>query len=277
MDSIADTPHAPPPGSVMVGNESVTVDNESGTVDNESVMEGDEWFADGNATARGTTTTDTTDIRPLISSVKAYAIVKDFVTLKSFDVVSSGQYRKFVLRKKDLCEQWAMAMHDNYHTMILEVRQLAKYSVLAKSKGYTDVAVVCAKLLNCIECPHLTTSGWNTCTITKVQCMGGIRVNTSADVTPVMVHPRFLRFCLSYWYTARFEHVLRRVVRGKYSKIYCDDFTLSEVSNMILKDEEITVLVVNNFIHALTHVHKTMHQLLKIPARGSETLSNFAI
>lgn len=212
-----------------------------------------------------------------IDSAKAITIVKNFVTLKSFDVVSSGQYRKFVLRKKDLCEEWAMTMHDNYHTMILEVRQLAKYAILAKSKGFTDVGTICTKLLNCVDCPHVTTSGWNTCVITKVQCMGGIRVNARSEATPVVVHPRFLQFCLSYWYTARFEHVMRRVVRGKYTKIYCDEYTLSEVSNMILQDEEIVVTSVNNFIHALTHVHKTMHQLLNIPIRGSETLSNFAI
>jgi hypothetical protein len=213
----------------------------------------------------------------LISSASALASVKNFVTLKSFDVVSSGQYRKFVLRKKDLCENWAMTMHDDYHKMILEVRQLAKYAVIAKSKGHVDVGMVCTKLLNCVECPHVTNAGWNTCIITKVQCMGGVRVNTTSESTPVVVHPRFLRFCLSYWYTARFEHVLRRVVRGKYSKVFCDEFSLSEVSDMILKDDEIVLTAVNNFIHALTHVHKTMHQLLNIPTRGSETLSNFAI
>jgi hypothetical protein len=170
-----------------------------------------------------------------------------------------------------------MRMHDNYHIMMLEVRQLAKYAVLARSKGHTDVATVCTKLLNCVECPHVTKSGWHTCTITKVQCMGGIRVNLAAEATAIMVHPRFLRFCLSYWYTARFEHVLRRVVRGKYSKLYCDEYTLSEVSGTIHKDEEITVVVVDNFTHALMHVHRTMHRLLQIPIRGSETLSNFAI
>lgn len=219
----------------------------------------------------------TDEYKPLLNSAEAIEIVKNFVTLKSFDVVSSGQYRKFVLRKKDLVESWAMKMHEHYHVIILEVRQLAKYAVLAKSKGHIDVGMVCTKLLNCVECPHVTKSGWNTCIITKVQCMGGIRVNTRTEASPVIVHPRFLQFCLSYWYTARFEHVMRRVVRGKYSKLYCDEYTLSEVSAMILQDDEIVVTAVNNFIHALTHVHKTMHQLLNIPTRGSETLSNFAI
>jgi hypothetical protein len=212
-----------------------------------------------------------------ITSKEAALIVRDFVLLKAFDVVSSGQYRKFVLRKKDLCDQWAMTMHDNYHMMMLEVRSLSKYTVLARSQGHMEVAMVCNKLLNCIECPHRETSGWNTCSITKVQCVGGVRVNSTSEAIAVIVHPRFLRFCLSYWYTSRFDHVLRRVVRGKYTKIYCDQYSLSEVSAAINADTEIVEEVVGNFIHALAHVHGTMHELLSIPPRGSETLSNFAI
>ena len=272
MDQVVGITQTPPLVPVVAGNDPAMGCNEPATGVRESATDVELTAHDGEPTIPAPV-----DCRLLISSAGASALVKDFVVLKSFDVVSSGQYRKFVLRKKDLCEQWAMRMHDNYHTMVLEVRQLAKYAVIARSKGYVDVAVVCAKLLNCVECPHVMTTGWNTCIITKVQCMGGIRVNTSTEATPIVVHPRFLRFCLSYWYTARFEHVLRRVVRSKYSKIYCDEYTLSEVSSMILKDEEITVTIVNNFVHALTHVHRTMQRLLQIPARGSETLSNFAI
>lgn len=213
----------------------------------------------------------------LLSSKEAAVIVREFVLLKAFDVVSSGQYRKFVLRKKDLCEGWAMRMHDNYHAMTVEVRNLAKYVSMARSQGHMEVATVCTKLLNCLECPHVHETGWNTCSITKVQCVGGVRVNAMSEATPIFVHPRFLRFCLSFWYTSRFDHVLRRVVRGKYTKIFCDDYTLSQVSAMIYADTDIVTGVVDNFIHALTHVHATMHKFLGIPARGSETLSNFVI
>jgi hypothetical protein len=213
----------------------------------------------------------------LISSAECNSIVKDFVLLKSFDMVSSGQYRKFVLRRKDLCEQWAMSMHDNYHMMTQEVRNISKYVVMARSRGHIQVGTVCTKLLNCVECPHAVVAGWNTCSITNVQCMGGIRVNAASESTAMVVHPRFLKFCLSYWYTSRFEHVLRRIVRGKYTKAFCDEYSLSEVSTMINTDVDIVVSVVDNFIHALAHVHGTMQTLLQIPKRGSETLSNFVI
>jgi hypothetical protein len=46
---------------------------------------------------------------------------------------------------------------------------------------------------------------------------------------------------------------------------------------MINTDVDIVVSVVDNFIHALAHVHGTMQTLLQIPKRGSETLSNFVI
>ena len=212
-----------------------------------------------------------------ITSKDASVIVKDFVLLKSFDVVSSGHYRKFVLKKKKLCEEWAMTMHENYHHVLVEIKNLSKYSVMARSQGHMNIATVCAKLLACVECPQSSSTGWNTCSITKVQCVGGIRVNSVSESVPIVVHPRFLRFCLSFWYTSRFEHVLRRVVRGKYTKTFCDDYTLSQVSEMISLDNEIIVIVVENFVNALAHVHGTMNTLLKIPERGSETLSNFAI
>jgi len=222
--------------------------------------------------------TVTGNAKALINNKEAAMIVRDFVLLKAFDVVLSGQYRKFVLRKKNLCDEWAMTMHDNYHMMMLEVRSLSKYTVMARSQGHMEVAMVCNKLLHCMECPHVESSGWNTCSITKVQCVGGVRVNSASETTAIIVHPRFLRFCLSFWYTSRFEHVLRRIVRGKYTKIYCDQYSLSQVSATINADTEIVEGVVGNFIHALAHVHRTMHKLLEIPpTRGSETLSNFAI
>jgi hypothetical protein len=213
----------------------------------------------------------------LLKSAEAAVMVKEFIMLKAFDVVSSGQYRKFVLKKKDLCETWAMTMHDNYHCLTQEVRNLSKYTTLARSQGHIDIALVCTKLLNCAECPHTHDSGWNTCTITKVQCVGGVRINSASEAIAIFVHPRFLRFCLSFWYTSRFDHVLRRVVRGKYTKLFCDDYSLSEISSMISADPDIVTGVVDNFINALIHVHATMHILLKIPTRGSETLSNFVI
>jgi hypothetical protein len=214
----------------------------------------------------------------LLKSEKATEMVKQFVMLKAFDVVSSGQYRKFVLRKKDLCEQWAMTMHDNYHCLTSEVRNLAKYIAVARSHGHVNIAMVCTKLLNCPECPHIQNDGlWNTCAITKIQCVGGVRVNTLNDATAIFVHARFLRFCLSFWYASRFDHVLRRIVRGKYTKIYCDQYSLSEISATIYEDTDIAKGVIDNFINALMHVHATMHKLLGIPSRGSETLSNFVI
>ena len=217
------------------------------------------------------------DVKISIASDKALIMVKDFVLLKSFDVVSSGQYRKFVLRKKDLCESWAMTMHDNYHNVMLEIRNLSKYSVIARSQGHMEIATVCAKLIACVECPHVETSGWNTCSITKVQCVGGVRVNSVSETVPIIVHQRFLRFCLSFWYTSRFEHVLRRIVRGKYTKTFCDEYTLSDISAMINNDPDIITLAVQNFVNALAHVHASMNVLLVNPKRGSETLSNFAI
>jgi hypothetical protein len=217
------------------------------------------------------------EVRPRLNSAESSIIIKEFIMLKSLDVVSSGQYRKFVLRKKDLCEKWALQMHDNYHMMTVEVRNLGKYAAMAKSQGFIHIALVCTKLSNCVECPHVHKTGWNTCLITKVQCMECIRINSANEAVPLYVHARFLRFCLSFWYTSRFDHVLRRLVRGKYTKIFCDEYTLSDVSAMIYADEDITTGVVDNFIHALAHVHATMRTLLKIPQRGSETLSNFVI
>jgi hypothetical protein len=170
-----------------------------------------------------------------------------------------------------------MKMHENYHGMLLEIRNLSKYGVMARSQGHMDIATVCAKIIACVECPQSSDTGWNTCSITKVQCIGGIRVNSSNESLPVVVHPRFLRFCLSFWYASRFEHVLRRIVRGKYTKTFCDDYTLSQISEMITTDNEIIVSVVENFINALAHVHGTMNALLELPERGSETLSNFSI
>ena len=223
------------------------------------------------------TTADDVEKKHRLNSTESAMIVREFIMLKALDVVSSGQYRKFVLRKKDLCEKWALQMHDNYHMMTIEVRNPGKYTAMAKSQGFIHVALVCTKLLNCVECPQTQKSGWNTCIITKVQCMDCVRVNSASEAVAVFVHPRFLRFCLSFWYTSRFDHVLRRVVRGKYTKVFSDEYTLSQVSAMIYSDTEITVGVVDNFIHALAHVHATMQQLLKIPQRGSETLSNFVI
>ncbi len=90
------------------------------------------------------------EARHLLGSTESYLIIKEFIMLKSLDVVSSGQYRKFVLRKKDLCEKWALQMHDNYHMMTVEVRNIGKYVAMAKSQGFVHIALVCTTLTHCV-------------------------------------------------------------------------------------------------------------------------------
>jgi hypothetical protein len=170
-----------------------------------------------------------------------------------------------------------MIAHQSYHQMVNETRNLAKYPVLARAQGFTEVGLMCTKLLQCAECPELDSSSFFTCSITKVQTFGAVRVNSSSEAVAVMVHPRFLRFCISFWFASRFEHVLRKLVRVKYSKAVCDASTLAAVSKSIYNDTDITVTVVENFANALMHVHRTMHHLLGTKGDAAYALSGFII
>ncbi|KAJ1465068.1 hypothetical protein T484DRAFT_1757654, partial [Baffinella frigidus] len=160
---------------------------------------------------------------------------------------------------------------------VTEVRNLAKYAVLARSAGHLDVAICCTKLLTCTECPQIDNSGFFTCSLTKVQALGGIPVNSSADAVPIHVHPKFLRFCVSYWFASRFEHVMRKLVRARYPKSFCDEHTLAFITTAIHNDATINTKIVDNFVNSLVHIHKTMKHLLCTHGDAAYTLSSFII
>jgi hypothetical protein len=219
-------------------------------------------------------------LKSCIKSAETLRKARDFILLKCLDIVSSGQYRKFVLKRKDLCDQWAIDLHSNYASFMLEVRNLAKYPGIAKSRGHTAIGMVFGKLLNCVECPEIVSSGpavWSVCAITKVLCMTAIRVNSASETTPVFVHSKFLQFCLSFWFASRFEHVLRKIIRIKYTKAYCDETSMASVSTEIYKDKDIIIDVVETFMRALIHVHTTIENLFLSDGMNMNSISLFDI
>lgn len=185
----------------------------------------------------------------------------DFVLLKAFDIVSCGNYRKFVLKKKDLCESWAINLHTNYQAIVQEIRRVTKYAALLRAQGFPEIATVCMKLAHCVEPPMRSdTRTWSVCHISNVQCVEWVRVNIATDTTPVTVHPRYLTFCVAYWYITRFDHVLRKIIRTKYDKAFCENYNLAQITAAMKNDADITTSVVETLITAITHTHASVAQ-----------------
>ena len=70
---------------------------------------------------------------------------------------------------------------------------------------------------------------------------------------------------------------MRKLVRAQYPKSFCDERTLAVVVKAIHADTNINTHVVDNFVNALVHVHKTMKNLLGTHGDAAYALSNFIV
>jgi len=192
----------------------------------------------------------------------------DYVLLRAFDVVSGGQYRKFVLRQKELCEEWALAMHENYQRTTQELRGVAKQHSALRALGHGALAAVCQKVGLCVEAPKRVGAGsFHRCHLTGVLCTEGVRVNPSSEGSPMVVHQKFLKFCASLWFILRFENVLRQVIRAQYPREHCESAKLDDILTEIhasrarLLDPLISMLDAS-----LRHVQVSLEKPLARPA-----------
>jgi len=192
----------------------------------------------------------------------------DYVLLRAFDVVSSGQYRKFVLRQKELCEDWALAMHENYQRTMQQIRRVAKEHSTLRALGHGALAAVCQKIGLCVEVPKKVGVGsFHRCYLTGVMCTEGVRVNPLSEGSPMVVHQKFLKFCASLWFILRFENVLRQVMRTQYPREHCESAKLDDILTEIhasrarLLDPLISMLDAS-----LRHVQVSLEKPLARPA-----------
>lgn len=190
--------------------------------------------------------------------------IRHFLLLRSYDVVSQGSYRRFLLREKDLQEQWAIEMHQSFSKINTELKQVQKYQTICKTKGFLKVSSLLHRLSVSADPPDICSNEVCRCHLTSVVVYGGVRVSGKSDLVPsVVVHRRFEKFCYCFWLLSKIEGVLKSIIKSEYAK--GNELTTTEQIEKIFRDERLVIQDLTDIcFEALQYMHNTMNGLMGV-------------
>ena len=158
--------------------------------------------------------------------------LKRYICMRSFDVFSEGAYRKYMIRRKDNNDPWALAVYASNVKTNSEIRRISY--MMQKLKAYTDNNLhdVCNNACNSVTVPCIQAqSGWAVCTISGISSNECFYVAKGAKCdTSMSVHRKYAPFLQSLWFIVKFQWVISNEARlwlKKYKESVKPDQTIA--------------------------------------------------
>ena len=107
---------------------------------------------------------------------EALKTLRCFITLRAYDIISNGQYKKHVIQNKDNCEKWAIDVYTHYQRMMGCLRSVTQLAATVRGGGYDRLAVVCQLLSERHDPPIHINTGWSCCFLTGVRCRNTVHL-----------------------------------------------------------------------------------------------------
>jgi len=156
--------------------------------------------------------------------------------IKSYDVISTGQFKRHLSQCRDNGDKWAILMYARQTKVQLKLREVVSLVSQLNTPGSCHIQRICKDVMTCAQPPIRVMTGHNIC------CLTGLKTEHCIDLTrigknskEVHVHPRFWHFFVLLWYCAKIEYVIRACTKQwieksgvkpnscNYTKI-CEDF-----------------------------------------------------
>ena len=126
---------------------------------------------------------------------------------KAFDVLSSGNYKRYITQCKENSDSWAIEMYVRQNKIQQNIKFL---HVKLNSISQNKLGIACKSVMNSAQPPIRIFIGFSTCFIT------GVRAEKCLDLSKngkknmeIHVHPKFAFFFLFVWYICKLEYVIR--------------------------------------------------------------------
>jgi hypothetical protein len=218
---------------------------------------------------------------------KSMHVLRCFLTLRAYDIISNGQYKKHVVQNKENYENWAIELYAQYQQTLSCLRNVTQIQTQIRACGYDRLATLCNIITECSEYPFTINSEWSICYLTGVRCKHSLqvkrnqimftstkraRLSTSIQMSTmhptrssdtIDIHSKFRQFLVSYWLLSRFDTVIKVIIRQWINR--SDDTDTANFSVLCRKfSSDITFLesIENLFFHSWVHVQKSVSMLV---------------
>lgn len=163
--------------------------------------------------------------------------LKHYICMRSFDVFSEGAYRKYMIKRKDNNDPWALAVYASNVKTNTEIRRISY--IMHKLKAYTDNNLydVCNNACNSVTVPCIhAQSGWAVCNISGISSNECLYVAKGAKCdTSMSVHKKYAPFLQCLWFIIKFQWVITNEARI-WLKKNKEAFELDQATPVSLKD-----------------------------------------
>jgi len=130
--------------------------------------------------------------------------------IKSYDVISTGQFKRHLSQCRDNGDKWAIVMYSRQTNVQSKLREVFNLVNQLNTPGSNHIQRICKDVMTCAQPPIRVLTGHNVC------CLTGLKTEHCIDLTrvgknskEVHVHPRFWHFFVLLWYCAKIEYVIR--------------------------------------------------------------------
>lgn len=107
---------------------------------------------------------------------EAMKSLRCFITMRAYDIISNGQYKKHVIQNKDNYEAWAVDIYGHYQKMMICLRNVAQLPNTIRTNGHERLAVLCQIVSDNQDAPLTTNTAWSSCFLTGVRCRNTVQL-----------------------------------------------------------------------------------------------------
>jgi hypothetical protein len=220
---------------------------------------------------------------------EAMSTLRSFLTLRAYDIISNGQYKKHVVQNKENCENWAINLYADYQKTLLCLRNVTQIQTQLRSSGYDRLATLCNIVSECNEYPFTHNDTWSVCYLTGVRCKHSLqikrtqlmftstkraRLSTSMQMSTmhpnraddtIDIHSKYRQFLVSYWLLTRFDTVIKVMVRqwmNQPEQYESSDYNF--LCRNFCNDVEFQENIEKVFFHSWEHVQLSMSRLVSV-------------
>lgn len=196
--------------------------------------------------------------------------IRAYFLHKAFDVISSGEYKRLVVARKDLSDEWAVDMNTKVQRVSGLIKTVVRQVHCLHEYGKEKLQTHCLEVLSHVNPPCRLKHCWNTCTISGIRsgsCLDLTRPGKSAGV--MIVHHRFRHFMLMLWIVVKFENLCKMYVRAWLKRLdpeHAKTATVNALCKQFEEENRVEQGLHGLFQHALLHVSSSLASYRRIPS-----------
>lgn len=143
-----------------------------------------------------------------------YEQFRDYVHMKSFDVIGDNNYRRYVVQSKENGEEWAQRMCSSVNQFNTCIKRTMSLVDGLQSDGKIKLYKVCQEVTSSLNHPLKERPGWNICFISGERTDSCVEVSRSGrSDTCTIVHSKYSTFISFLWYVVKFEQIIRMMTK----------------------------------------------------------------